>query len=219
MPKSLYSLDRVLATYMPTIEPITPDSWVCRYKDLPGVFGVGATPNDAEKDAKVKLGFWLSEMERLKLPLPDEGTYQGLSGKLMMRVPRALHLELSVFAEQARMSINEAVNLFIAEGIPPFVETAARDYTCMEAPETFFAPVDIANCSFGASEKFSGKWVQRLDKPLHYRLFLYASQQGTSMNMLATMLIAQGIGRRQSTRFLAGHIPADRLRQVTSVAA
>ena len=47
-----------------------------------------------------------------------------------------------------------------------------------------------------AVEQYSGKWLQRVPKSLHMRLALKARKEGTSLNALATAILAEGVGRR-----------------------
>lgn len=47
-----------------------------------------------------------------------------------------------------------------------------------------------------SAEKFSGKWVQRVPRSLHQRLAEQARREGVSLNTLATVLLAEGIGQR-----------------------
>ena len=45
-------------------------------------------------------------------------------------------------------------------------------------------------------EVYSGQWRQRVPKSLHAELAKRADREGVSLNMLATTLLAEGIGRR-----------------------
>jgi antitoxin HicB len=47
-------------------------------------------------------------------------------------------------------------------------------------------------------DQFSGKWVQRVPKTLHMKLATEAKREGVSLNALATTLLAEGVGRKQS---------------------
>lgn len=54
------------------------------------------------------------------------------------------------------------------------------------------------NDSIPATEKeFTGKFVQRLPKSLHAKLAKQAKDEGVSVNMLVTALIAEGLGARK----------------------
>ena len=45
-------------------------------------------------------------------------------------------------------------------------------------------------------EVYGGQWGQRVPKSLHAALARRAQREGVSLNMLATALLAEGIGRR-----------------------
>ena len=47
-----------------------------------------------------------------------------------------------------------------------------------------------------ASDAFSGKWVQRVPKSLHMQLAEQARHEGVSLNHLAAVLLAEGLGRK-----------------------
>ena len=44
----------------------------------------------------------------------------------------------------------------------------------------------------------SGQWRQRVPRSLHARLVAKARQEGVSLNMLVTAMIAEGLGKRAS---------------------
>jgi len=46
-------------------------------------------------------------------------------------------------------------------------------------------------------DHYSGKWVQRVPKSLHYALAQRAKAEGVSLNQLVLSLIARGLGRRE----------------------
>lgn len=50
----------------------------------------------------------------------------------------------------------------------------------------------------GALDRFSGKWVQRVPKSLHRKLAAEAKREGVSLNALATSLLAEGLGRKDT---------------------
>lgn len=51
--------------------------------------------------------------------------------------------------------------------------------------------------SFGSA---SGQWRQRVPRTLHARLVERARQEGVSLNMLVTTMIAEGLGQRRPPR-------------------
>ncbi len=56
----------------------------------------------------------------------------------------------------------------------------------------------IPKPSLGTSA--SGQWRQRVPRSLHARLVSRAQQEGVSLNTLVTTLIAEGLGRKETSR-------------------
>ena len=49
-----------------------------------------------------------------------------------------------------------------------------------------------------SSDRYSGKWLQRVPKTLHMKLAQAAKREGVSLNALATSILAEGLGRRNA---------------------
>ena len=47
-------------------------------------------------------------------------------------------------------------------------------------------------------ENYSGKFLQRVPKSVHMKLTAQARREGVSLNSFVTMLIAEGLGRKNS---------------------
>ena len=71
----------------------------------------------------------------------------------------------------------------MAEAKALWLETALEDGAYIPEP----APVEV--------EAFSGRFVVRLPRSLHRQLAKRAEAEGTSLNQLVVMLLAEGIGR------------------------
>lgn len=52
----------------------------------------------------------------------------------------------------------------------------------------------------GQGTMASGQWRQRVPRSLHARLVARAQQEGVSLNTLVTTMIAEGLGRKESSR-------------------
>lgn len=50
----------------------------------------------------------------------------------------------------------------------------------------------------GSGGSYSGKFIQRVPKSLHARLAARARQEGVSMNLLVTTMLAENLGRRDT---------------------
>ncbi len=50
----------------------------------------------------------------------------------------------------------------------------------------------------GSGGSYSGKFVQRIPRSLHARLAARAKQEGVSMNLLVTSMLAESLGKRET---------------------
>jgi antitoxin HicB len=87
------------------------------------------------------------------------------------------------------ISDGETVEAAIQNGIDALQET-------ITALESMGLPVPEPN----SGGSYSGKFIQRTTKSLHAQLALRAKQEGVSMNTLVNTLLAESLGRRESTR-------------------
>ena len=90
------------------------------------------------------------------------------------------------------MSDGETVEEAIANGRDAFdawIESALEDHAPIPLPNSVAEPV---------------KFVQRLPKSLHARLLRAAASEGTSMNTYVTVLVAEGLSRRERPRTTMG---------------
>lgn len=51
----------------------------------------------------------------------------------------------------------------------------------------------------GSGGSYSGKFIQRVPKNMHARLAARAKQEGVSMNMLVTSILAEGLGQKEGS--------------------
>jgi antitoxin HicB len=87
------------------------------------------------------------------------------------------------------ISDGETIEEAIQNGIDALQETIA-------ALESMGLPVPEPN----SGGSYSGKFIQRTTKSLHAQLAVRAKQEGVSMNTLVNTLLAESLGRRESTR-------------------
>lgn len=70
----------------------------------------------------------------------------------------------------------------------------------VDALQSYLATLDdLGRDVPDAGEVYGGQWRQRVPKSLHAALARRARHEGVSLNMLATALLAEGIGRRSLT--------------------
>jgi antitoxin HicB len=73
-------------------------------------------------------------------------------------------------------------------------EAAVEEW--IAAAEEMGRPIPEPN----ALDEFSGKWVQRVPKSLHMKLSEQARREGVSLNHLAAVLLAEGLGRKAASK-------------------
>ena len=91
-------------------------TWVVEYPDLPGCSAVGKTEEEALEESKIAVELWLEEYfeQHKSLPVPKE-TSNSFSGKLLVRLPKTLHKELAIEAEEENVSLNSLVIALLAQ--------------------------------------------------------------------------------------------------------
>ncbi|HHY71176.1 MAG TPA: toxin-antitoxin system HicB family antitoxin [Thermoanaerobacterales bacterium] len=118
--------------------------WVAEIPDLPGCVGCGDTPEEAlamVEDAKQS---WIESAlaDGIAIPEPKNPDNSQYSGKFTLRVPKSLHKELSLKAEDEGLSLNQYIVYLITKN---HHETSASSsdnqlvYT-EETKRTFKAP-------------------------------------------------------------------------------
>ena len=91
--------------------------------DIPGVVADGATELQAIADGRQAFIATVSAMADMgqEIPAPafnaDDFTPASASGKILARLPRSMHLQLSARAKTEGVSLNSLVLAFIAEGL------------------------------------------------------------------------------------------------------
>jgi len=91
--------------------------------DIPGVMADGATGLDAIRDGREAFAATASAMVDMgqEVPAPafnaDDFTPASASGKVLARLPRSMHLQLTARAKTEGVSLNSLVLAFIAEGL------------------------------------------------------------------------------------------------------
>lgn len=91
-------------------------SWVVEYPDLPGCSAVGSTEEEALIESKVASELWLDEYFELhkSFPIPKEVS-NNFSGRVLVRMPKTLHKELTLEAEEERVSLNSLIITLLAQ--------------------------------------------------------------------------------------------------------
>jgi|CXWL01.1.fsa_nt_gi antitoxin HicB len=92
--------------------------YVVTFPDLQGCFTGSERLEDLPSMIKEGSSAWLEAMYEsdLEMPAPTLIDYEELSGKFNLRVPKALHRNLSDHAEQEGVSLNQYVVALLARG-------------------------------------------------------------------------------------------------------
>lgn len=102
-----------------TIE-MTPDpdgGWVVSVKELMGCISQGETQAEALEMIRDAMRGWLELALADGDPIPEPRALDAYSGKFVVRVPRSLHRDLVVRAEEEGVSLNQYVNVALAESV------------------------------------------------------------------------------------------------------
>lgn len=93
--------------------------WVVEYPDLPGCIGTGDTIEDAIEDAKISKDLWIEAANGIdkEIPLPSDSFSIEYSGKFNIRIPKSLHRELVLRAEEEGVSLNALCSSILARGV------------------------------------------------------------------------------------------------------
>jgi predicted HicB family RNase H-like nuclease len=110
---------------------------------------------------------------------------------------------MALYAGLERVSVNEMVNRLIEEGLifrglQPDSEKLKDFERLLAKLQHAIGDKDLPTWEMSKERKYSGTWMQRFPKSLHHSLKVISNQQGISMNMLITDLIAQGLSCRDT---------------------
>lgn len=100
------------------VETMSGIQWNVEFPDVKGCGGAGDTEEEAINDAKTNLTAHLSFLkeEGMAIPVPtnpfDKSDY---SGKILLRISKKLHKELSLMSERENMSINTIINSALSQ--------------------------------------------------------------------------------------------------------
>lgn len=115
-------MDKTLEYYMAlpyTIELTldTNDGWFVAVRELPGCMSQGDTPEEAIEMIRDAMEGWLSVALEDGITIPEPRKLDEYSGKFVVRVPRSLHRDLVLNAEQEGVSLNQYVNVALAHAV------------------------------------------------------------------------------------------------------
>ena len=109
--------------YPYTIRPLSKDEgggYFIEYPDLPGCYSDGATVEEVRENGRDAAYCWLQTAVEDGETIPKPGSSSDIeryNGRLSQRLPRSMHLRLEHRAKEERVSINQLVLSYIAEGL------------------------------------------------------------------------------------------------------
>ena len=109
------TLDEYLA--LPYTIEIIPDqgAWFARIKELPGCMTQADSFEDLGEMIKDAMRSWLEVALEMGQTIPEPAPKEEYSGKFVVRMPRSLHRQLVETAEHEGVSLNQLVNVALAQ--------------------------------------------------------------------------------------------------------
>jgi antitoxin HicB len=83
--------------------------WVARVEELPGCTTRARNPQEAASKVTHLLSDWIAEAIQEGRDVPEPKSGESHSGRLLLRMPRTLHGELTRVAERERISLNQFI--------------------------------------------------------------------------------------------------------------
>jgi len=109
--------------YRIRVYPIKTDTdrteWAAEFPDLPGCVGAGDTAEEAVAMAMDAKKAWIetAKEEGREIPKPKNIDEDDFSGKFTLRLPKTLHKELTLQAEEEGVSLNQYLLYLITKGL------------------------------------------------------------------------------------------------------
>jgi len=101
--------------------------WFVSVRELPGCISQGDTQEEALDMIRDAMEAWLAVALEEGVEIPEPRKLDDYSGKFVARVPRSLHRELVRRAADEGVSVNQMINVLLAQAIgcrPPVDDTA-----------------------------------------------------------------------------------------------
>lgn len=91
--------------------------WAAEYPDLNGIVGAGLTAEEAISEAELFKESYLDSLDILGESYPEHRFDPNVSGRLTVRLSKALHHKVLFRAEREGVSINQWINEILAKEI------------------------------------------------------------------------------------------------------
>ena len=189
----LTKFDSYPVEFTPLAEINGQDGWLAEFPDLPGCYGYGVDRAAAFANGREAFELWVKDNLKHGRDIPEPNSSKRPSGNFRIRVPAFIYDELTQCAGLANTSLNGLVSGFLWAGIAS-LEKVASGYL----PSAFKSRDNRSSAKSGAHPKDGGgEWIQRIEKPLHYKLQYHSVDQGVSMNTLIVSIICYELARQK----------------------
>jgi len=91
-------------------------SYVAEVVELPGCLAAGDDPNEAVALLRESFELWTAETVTAGLPIPAPSRL-GPNGRILLRLPKSLHVRLAQAAARDGVSVNAFVTAAVAERV------------------------------------------------------------------------------------------------------
>ena len=116
-------IDKLIGRYQIVLSELSADDgggFLATVPDLPGCMADGETVGEAAEEARDAIRAYLNafEEEGKEFPAPARQTAtDDVSGKFQVRLPKSLHAKLKRMAEEEDVSLNQLMNVLVAESV------------------------------------------------------------------------------------------------------
>jgi RNA polymerase sigma-B factor len=93
--------------------------WTARAEELPGCEAHGDSIEEAIHGIEAAIEEWIEDARAKGREVPDPRKEASYSGRLMLRMPRSLHAELSAAAERQEVSLNQFIANSLERALAP----------------------------------------------------------------------------------------------------
>jgi antitoxin HicB len=91
-------------------------SWVAEVVEMPGCLAAGEDPTDAVAMLRGPFGLWIEDARERGIAVPPPLS-TGPNGRLLLRLPRSLHMRVARAAARDGVSVNAFVTAAVAERV------------------------------------------------------------------------------------------------------
>ena len=92
-------------------------AFIGRCLEFPSLAAHGSTHQQALQEIASVVDFTVKDLEKEKEPIPEPFGARKFSGKFVVRLPRSLHRQLAETAEREGVSLNQFINVALAQSV------------------------------------------------------------------------------------------------------